>query len=85
MRTGDVMADRPIIEKKRGGNLNADGTRKVCCLTGCGRPASSRGFCHLHWKRLKRNDGIPYGNVPVGGLTDYKADVRARKLLEKGA
>lgn len=84
-RTGNVQAHIPIIEKHRGCNLNSNGLRKKCKLTDCHRPASSRGFCHMHWKRIKRNDGIPYGHVPIGELNTYKAEARAREREAKGA
>lgn len=84
-RTGDVMAHKPIIRKKRGINRNQDGTHKQCLLTDCYRQATSSGFCHLHWKRMSRNDGRPYAHVPAGELTTYKAEQRAEKLMRKGA
>lgn len=73
------MAHKPIIEKHRGCNLNEDGTQKRCMLAGCGRPATSRGVCHMHWKRMGRNGGIPYGDIPVGELREHKAALRVER------
>lgn len=75
-RTGDVMADKPIQEKYRGINRNEDGSQKTCKTKGCCELAVVRGYCGMHWKRIKRY-GTDYANVASWKLRTYLKRARA--------
>ena len=38
--------------------------RKVCTVPGCGRHVHARGFCYLHYQRVRAH-GDPHADVPV--------------------
>jgi len=83
LRVGDVMADKPLREQRRGFNIYKDGRRKECKAKACKRPARSRGYCHMHWKRKVRNNGTAYDAIPAGTLNSHKARVRLAEF-QKG-
>lgn len=53
-RHGEVMADRPIIEKRRRCWRVPKDAR--CRSPVCDRPVRARGLCEAHYKRLMRTN-----------------------------
>lgn len=60
-----------------------DSSVSVCAETGCGRPVRARDLCSMHYKRVRRAEGVDWKRAPWG---DARRDsYHRRRALKAGA
>lgn len=74
---GDVMADKPLINRGRDHN-------RICSIEDCGKPEQNRGWCSAHYTRWLRHGNADAEVRPYGVLHAMRCTVRGCEEVPRG-